>query len=361
MSSEDEQELRDDTLQAAFWIPVTGASVLLIMPVLMLQAANQREIRTRNAKRTKWLMLGVIASNTAAASIFFVRMLVCGGYCNILIGIQGALGKILLRIFNLLFLVHRAKLAQGMTPILSKKWFEKILPTIIVVVFSGFLLIGLTSTAETNYACSPYEDWSDVSICNPIVDPDAQVDERTFKAFVVAMIALDVLITAILMTLFIIPLYRVYRAGLGQLNRNQLRQKTKLKELLLWSTVMTFINQITTTFLWLPSLHYSLATHVLGVVGLFDSPINVWTAWLMVTSNRQYLRRQCRSICKGRHGETDMRREMSGLTNVPSLPSRSATLLGIKTSQLSVDIASIRMSASEENLTAHVPHLKSKL
>ena len=31
-------------------------------------------------------------------------------------------------------------------------------------------------------------------------------------------------------------------------------------------------------------------------IGLFDPPINVWTAWLMITRNRQYLRRVNRQV-----------------------------------------------------------------
>ena len=342
MSSEDEEELPKP--HASFAIPMSTAGIVLLLPVVLLHALNKREIRTRNTKFTKWLMIGVLASNGVNQSLFVLKCLFCG-YCTVITGLWFS-SKAIVKAVNLLFLIHRGKLVQGMNPILSKKWFEKILPTIIVVIICGFIFSILKSNANEDYTCTQYEDWNNGHTCVA-----SAVRTSGGKGVAASAIGLDALITTFLMVLFIVPLYRVYNVDLGQMNHHQIRQRKKLKDLLIWSMVMTFINQVTSTFFLISIVHQSHVTNVLYLIGLFDPAINVWTAWLMVTSNRQYLRNLCCFMCSKYSEEREVRRQMSGLTNVPS---RSATITSVKMSQVSVDIASAEMKVSEGDLLAQI-------
>ena len=110
-------------------------------------------------------------------------------------------------------------------------------------------------------------------------------------------IFVDAVLTSFLVILFVVPLYGVYRQDLGTLNDDQLRQRMKLKRLLIWCVVLTFLNQVTSIFFLIPALHQSTAVSILFLIGKLDPPINVWTSWLMIARNRQYLQRVCCCLC----------------------------------------------------------------
>ena len=142
------------------------------------------------------------------------------------------------------------------------------------------------------------------------------------------------------------------------MNHNQQRQRKKLKELLIWSVVMTFINQVSSIFLTIPFVFPSKFTwSVLYMIGQFDPAVNIWTTWLMITSNRQHLRRLCAFICRKDNEVSAMRKRqsMSGLTNVPG---RSAILSDNKGSEASISVASLQMSVLEENSAAQIPRVE---
>ena len=284
-------------------IPLSLAVLLLILPVLTFELVNRQPTKSisnipRNTKITNLLMIGVMASNTACASIFVIRWLVCGE-CRVIMG-SWSCSRAVLRAFNLLFLIHRAKLVQGMTPILSKKWFETIFPGIIVVATSGFLGGIINDMVTQQYDCTPFHDLDAITHCIPAKGVDEfhnhNEDGKIMAAFAIGV---DAVITAFLMTLFVVPLHRVYNLSLGKLNANQLRQKEKLRDLLVWSVALVFINQVTSTLVIVPYVHYSEYTKLIGMIGQFDPAINVWTAWLMMIRNREFLQRLiCRLICR---------------------------------------------------------------
>ena len=344
-SAPSENESNPIQYGAYFWIPISTSGLLLLIPVLILQAVVKREIRSRNARITKWLILGVFASNGTYQSIFALKWLVCG-YCKVILGSLSC-SKAIVKAFNLLFLIHRAKLVQGMNPILSKKWFEKIFPTIVVVIISGFIFSIIKNIANRDFGCTNFEDWSDGHTCTSDRNSDGE------KGIGGAALALDTLITIFLMVLFIVPLYRVYAADIGQMNHRQHRQRRKLRDLLIWSVVMTFINQVTSTFLLIFKMHMSGTTFILFLISLFDPAINAWTAWLMVTNNRQYLQKSCCSMCRKRTEGKELRRRMS-MSNLTNVPSRSATITSVKMSQVPADIASVEMKVSEGDLAAQI-------
>ena len=277
-------------------IPLAIIVFFLLFPVLIFDKFNEKPIRSRNGRITDWLMLSVVASNALFQISQLTELLVCA-QCKIINSSWGVT-KSILKGFNLLFFIHRAKLVQTINPVLSKKWFEKIFPAFIVVMISGFIFASIDACIYDDFECVSYDNWDSLSHCQRVKEPEPEFepgqtpepDEASFPVLISCAIGLDSLITAFLIALFVIPLYRVYKVDLGVMNRHQLKQRKKLKRLLIWSVVLTFINQVTSILIMVDLLPGQLP-YFLKMIGESDPAINVWTAWLMITRNRLYLKR----------------------------------------------------------------------
>lgn len=269
---------------------------VLLLPVLIVDRLNQRPIRrSRDARITKWLMFGVIASNALHQTAVLAKFFICA-HCIFLWSSWGVT-KAIVKVFNQIFLIHRAKLVQGITPVdvLSTKWFEQIFPAFIVVIGSGFIFASINMYIGVQTKCSPYDDWDGLYYCDDVIDPEA-ADEDSRTVLVACAIGLELLITAFLVVLFMIPLYRVYKLDLGGMNSHQLEQRKKLKHLLIWAVVLTLINQVTSTLILAVAFPWDFP-FLLEKMGECDAVINVWTAWLMLTRNREYMKRLCCCEC----------------------------------------------------------------
>ena len=152
-------------------IPVAIVGLIFLLPVFILDKLNQQPIRSQNAR---WLMFCVIASNALHHTTFVVQLLVCT-QCKIQYCSWGVT-KAILKGFNLLFFIHRANLVQGITPVLSKKWFEKIFPACTVVIISGFIFASIDAALEIQTECAPYDDWDGLSHCQRVRDPEQNPD-----------------------------------------------------------------------------------------------------------------------------------------------------------------------------------------
>lgn len=283
---------------------------LAIIPVLLMNSCGERTGRNQDARRTRSLMWALIICNMSLSLLFAIRDIACT-HCTV-ISILLVNNRQICRGINLIFLVHRAKLVQGMSPILSKKWFEKILPISIAVGIALFMFAFSQGQMGEDIQCILYADSETFGFCwNMELSHDA--DEET-KVYVTILLSMDCLVTALLLPLFVVPLYRVYRTNLGRMNENQLKQRLKLKSLLMWSVILTFINQVTSTLPLLFVIHRSSFTMILYWIGIFDPPINVWTSWLMVTRNRRYLQNKC--CCSS--GEDIRRRSSIAISNISS-------------------------------------------
>ena len=200
--------------------------LLLILGLFVLERINRKVDRSTNGKRTKWLMIAVIISNAVHCVVILTKFTMCL-HCSA----QYALlvdTRWVMKWFNLLFMIHRAKLAQGMTPTLSKKWFNKYLPRTITL-FMFVMMIGFTyGSLLINGVCATYSDIDGIQFCfHDVLDKKSQGGVFIFLGF-------DLVITVLLLVLFVVPLYRVYTADLGALNHNQLRRcalSTKLPRL----------------------------------------------------------------------------------------------------------------------------------
>lgn len=264
---------------------------MLILPVFLLELCSNKRNKSRGAKYTKRLMIAVLLSNSAHQVTWILLWTTC---MNCLATATAMVhSRTILRGINLLFLIHRAKVVQGMTPILSLRWFNTIMPAIVLFWGIGFSVFHSLTHPDTEFHCSAYTDSGTFHWC-------WDKNEVSHKSYVIGLyilLALDLLMTAFLMLLFIVPLYRVFDTDLGRMNQNQVKQRIRLKRLLIWSIILTFINQVTSSLLWLFALSRSNWAVLLAAIGLFDPPINVWTSWLMVTRNREFLQRICCCCC----------------------------------------------------------------
>ena len=311
--SEEDKDYR--MFDAAVEVPLSSAVLLLIVPVLILEWKNKKPARHKDAKLTKHLMFALMSCNTVHQIIYIIKWLLCF-HCGYLFGAV-YISRVLVKGTNLLFLVHRAKLSQGMAPVLSKIWFERILPSMITGLVIMFIVLTTKSLVYMPFVCKPYDDWNSLHICAREEDESVNNDSDVRSTAALA-IGVDLIITIFLMVLFVVPLYRVYRLDLGVMNANQIKQRRVLKNLLIWSLPLALINQLTSSLLLVHLVHSSTTTKTLYLIGQFDPPINIWTSWLMVTRNRKYLRRTRRCICSSK-----------GRTPAPSLRRGSTVLMDI--------------------------------
>lgn len=307
---------------------LTSIAILaVLMPVLVLAWMNQQPASTRKAKRTKHLMIAVIASNTINYLIDAVLMLGCG-FCAYRISAYFISGAIVKGV-NLLFLVHRAKLVQGMAPVLSVKWFEKIFPGLTTGLVIVFIFLIIKGSFATEYECAPNPDWNTLQQCN------MKSAGSSGQSTAIMGIGLDLVITIFLMILFIVPLYRVSHADIGVMNANQLKQRKKLRDLLIWSIFLTFVNQVSSSLKFVDMALPSQTSRILSRIGKFDPAINIWTSWLMITRNRQYSKRMYLRLCCPRSKEGLIRQQTQSvaLTDIASANDSRSSGLAIERQQ----------------------------
>ena len=332
----DETESTNDGMRhfASEAIPLAIGVWILLLPILVIEVLHRNPVRHKDSKRTRWLLIAVTASNAVHQLSFMFRYFSCSN-CELLQTLWGNT-RVFVKGSNWLFLIHRAKLSQGMQPILSSKCFEVILPCIIMIIVIGFLYSITKSSFEQKWICSSYDDWEDLQFC-------VKAEGGQTKQIVAAAIGLDVLITISMIALFVVPLYRISHSGLGVMNDQQRRQRRRLRKLLLWSTVLTFVNQATSVLVLIHFLHSSLFTHVLWQIGQFDPPINVWTSWLMLNRNREYLR----NICQRDKGKEQFKERRAALRS-----------LGLSNDSQPASINQISFEKKESNAMADVVALE---
>ena len=184
-------------------------------------------------------------------------------------------------------------MSQGMERILSDRWFDTILPRMILAAFIPLLAFSIFTgwDAGTKTQCVNYSGRENMS--RGVMQSQGLESARAFAAVFVCM---DFLITIAFTALFLVPLYRVYNTDLGQMNASQKEQNKRVQAVFIWAGALTFINQITTTMGGLFYVFPSPFTVFLYYLGILDAPINVWTSWLMLRENRDRIATMCR--CK---------------------------------------------------------------
>ena len=156
-------EMTTSSFKAATVLPIQGVSFALIACALPFEY-NQEITNSRNEIMTKRLMLAIILSNMVCKLTHLIQNVWCID-CVATATIWGNMYAAS-KVINYSFFIHRAKLAQGMVPIFSRKVFEKVLPMMVVGVGSVYMA-SLTFTVLTNtkLVCSSYTETQDIDLC----------------------------------------------------------------------------------------------------------------------------------------------------------------------------------------------------
>ena len=289
-------------LYASIYLTFHCFSLMFILLALSFDYINTRNTRiiSKNERITKYFMRAIIISN----GIFQIIRILEGTICACTAVLCGLVTLLMVCKYTTYgFFVHRAKLAQGMTPICGQKCFEKRLPILMVILFVFWVsLSNYGAIKSSNWkVCIPYEDTSDViRFCSK-----TQVVQ---VRGILITIAFETILAIALLLLFVVPLYRVYQTDLGSLNEAQKGSRNKLKLLLIWSTSLSFIN-MASSIIFLIAQGMKPDASLLVYIGSFDPAINVWTSWLMIAQNRRFMKRlQCgqRSFQRGDNTTTTM-------------------------------------------------------
>lgn len=321
---------------------LVGLSIplLLLLPVGFLDLCFHKSNHSRAAKRTQNLMFSVLISNAVFQLIMITQWIVCLD-CYMW-SIFSAISYLMTKAVNWIFLIHRAKLVQGMSPVLSPVWFERRLPFIVATLVVGFTAYFIPLSFMLDRTCFSYPDTDSIHYCNVTEGAFSGQQPRHHVLYWINIVV-DVLWTAFLIALFVIPLRKVYQVNLGRMNTNQLRQRRKLKSLLIWSVIMTVINQVTTIAIFIPVVldHTRNRTFflVIQAIGLLNPPINVWSSWLMIGRNRRYLQKCCCCCCRGTSRESIQSR---GLTDP-----RSANSIPKLQSKSTIEMSGVALSTSQ--------------
>ena len=284
-------------LRAAIYLSFQSFGLLMILVLLLFDCIkSQSNIAYPQQQRiTKRFVALLIVFGTCLQSIRILRGSIC--HCAWMVSVDQTL-MFLCKFLGYGFFIHRAKLAQALTPMLSVKWFETRLPGM-VTAFCLFLIVSrFVSDIHDEYVCSSYVDADSIGMCFHKKAP-RRMDVWMFIVF-------DVVFASFLLTLFVVPLYRVHKTDLGALNAAQKASKDKLKRVLIWSVILSFVNMASSTvFIMALGLYPSATTMYLGV---FDPAINVWTSWLIPAENREFVE------ARGSMSRTHMRSVMVSMS-----------------------------------------------
>jgi len=320
----------DIEYHAALILPANAVVFMLVLLPLFLERFNSRtsqefEAGSRKAQKTKILMRAVIFGTTFVGAQNLVRYTACLQCRDYILPLQYN-STVINKGLQSLFLIHRANLVQGMAPVMSKKWFEKILPRCMYGTIILFMVVYTKTALETQLSCERYIDESPFRFC-------AATGGSGSRISIIVGVIVNTLMVVFFVSLFAIPLYRTSTADIGQLNDKQKRSRNKLKRILIWSVVMTAINQLTTALLIVATL---VRNEWVFVFMRMDDAINVWTSWAMIKRNRQTLN----IICRRMQAQTsDQRRERSStMLSVSSRSSMQSSHLQIRSICLSSDV-----------------------
>ena len=141
-------------------------------------------------------MVGVMVFNTMSHLIYMGRWLGCTD-CKLLYG-SAYVSKAVVKGINMIFLIHRAKLAQGMSPVLSNKWFEKILSAFAGGIVIILIAATINSIMALEFICEQGNDWTFLTYCTRANDEDNLNNDNQRLAATLA-IMVDVVICSFLM------------------------------------------------------------------------------------------------------------------------------------------------------------------
>ena len=267
-------------LYAAYEISSDVVAFMLVLFVFVVEriGSSSRRPASREGRITKHLMTATILINASMYMFLCIPRFICVGvHCQAIHTIHGNM-MLVCRTINFLFMVHRAKLAQGISQILNKTWFEKRLPIFFIVsaVLCSMCMSPYWIAGEVEWACVHHTDARSVRFCHGNYS-DNNYASTLYALFMIgaySYIAVVFIGTVALIYLFAVPLHRIVYTDLGTMNANQVLNRKKMKDLLIWSVILSSVNLLTTF-----ATYFSWYALWMKQMAKWDYALNVWTAW----------------------------------------------------------------------------------
>ena len=191
---------------------------------------------------------------------------------------------------NTLFFVYRAECVQGPNPVLSEKWFKTYIPRCLYTYY-GILCI-------VTFYQVPTDPHMIICVSNQFSRRDLG---ESWSFAVWLFVGLELSITAFITFLFVVPLWRVYRAGSNaNMSVQQRRSRKVLKDALKYGVLLTAINFLSSNFAAIiGDLLYGDKVVSFRHFNLFDPVINMGTTILLFKENRVSLWKMLNRIRRG--------------------------------------------------------------
>lgn len=183
------------------------------------------------------------------------------------------------RLLNILFLIYRAKLCQAVNVVLNVNYFSRILP-LFCILWHGFYLIFST----------PWILTPEYMVC---VGNRFSFQRSGFRVDLLVSIyfSIESVITLSVLSLFVIPLWSVWKTTTTSNLRTSHRQKRSKKVLvdaLRYGVVLTLLNVVATKCSMFAVL-YRQQSQVIWYLLFIDPVMNVLCTVLLLRKNRKYL------------------------------------------------------------------------
>ena len=185
---------------------------------------------------------------------------------------------IISRGINILFFVHRAKSVQGPNPVLSQKWLTKYIPTFVCTYYGIGTLFVARSIDPKRIIC----------VSNEFTYQRGA--QQSMGVWVHS--AVELILSAVVTILFVVPLWRLYRAGSNANHQQQQRSMRVLKVALKYAVVLSVINLLSSNHLLFGGLLYGDGDDhymVWKFVRTLDPVINIVTTIMLFKRNRTLL------------------------------------------------------------------------
>eukprot|EP01083_Nonionella_stella_P175127 608955_1 len=263
-------------------------SITLLSLLVLIHTIRRRKRQgplPADASYTYKLTTLIVVLNLMYSIIDAILSRVCF-QCNVMVPIRTNL-FIIAKVSNYLWFIHRAKLSQGLNPLLSENCFTKVLPRIVIII-GCIYCIGMDVSVilgSGGLVCTHWEDADTERAC--------YAKEEGMSLYFIGA-AFDIMLTLFLLALFVKPLMDNINRDLGELNRKQLKEKQHLAYLLKCYVLLTFINLGTTDISVIG--HAFARQYPIFVYGLvLDPAINSVTIVIML--NTQAIERITSKCC----------------------------------------------------------------
>ncbi|ETO36653.1 hypothetical protein RFI_00408 [Reticulomyxa filosa] len=199
------------------------------------------------------------------------------------------------KFFSLLFLLQRAKLAHTMTPLFSDKYFNKIFPSIVVIIW--LVLCGSLVTTPGKPGHLVRNSSGQAGLSNSHCEANKVKQSRI--TFLIGAGVITVVV-AFFVSLFLYPICKLMNTKKELLCDAITVSRTQFKQVLFWSlllsTVSLFISLLTMTV-------WPLYEQYLFFVPHLDYFFDSFCTFLLLGRNRAFLGDICCCFCANRNSD----------------------------------------------------------